>query len=183
MTPSVELFEAKLQALMVAGMGGNSRAYHALLRLCAERLRGYFRRRLVGREADVEDLVQETLIAIHSKRATYDPGLPFTAWLHGIARYRLIDLLRRSGRRAELSIDDGFEPVEESRIDAILAEIDVASLLASLSPRQAAAIRLTRIDGFSVREAAAMSGQSEPAVKVNVHRGLNRLAAAIRGER
>jgi RNA polymerase sigma-70 factor, ECF subfamily len=182
MTPSVDLFEAKLQALMVAGMGGNSRAYHALLRLCAERLRGYFRRRLVGREADVEDLVQETLIAIHSKRATYDPGLPFTAWLHGIARYRLIDLLRRSGRRAALSLDDGFEPVEESRVDTILAELDVASLLASLSPKQAAAIRLTRIDGFSVREAAAMSGQSEPAVKVNVHRGLARMAAAIRGE-
>jgi len=182
MTPSVDLFEAKLQALMVAGMGGNSRAYHALLRLCAERLRGYFRRRLVGREADVEDLVQETLIAIHSKRATYDPGLPFTAWLHGIARYRLIYLLRRSGRRAALSLDDGFEPVEESRVDTILAELDVASLLASLSPKQAAAIRLTRIDGFSVREAAAMSGQSEPAVKVNVHRGLARMAAAIRGE-
>jgi len=182
MTPNMDLFEAKLQALMVAGMGGNRRAYHALLRLCAERLRAYFRRRLVGREADVEDLVQETLIAIHSKRATYDPGLPFTAWLHGIARYRLIDLLRRSGRRSALSLDDAFEPVEESRVDAILAELDVESLLASLSPKQAAAIRLTRIDGYSVREAAAMSGQSEPAVKVNVHRGLARLAAAIRGE-
>jgi RNA polymerase sigma-70 factor, ECF subfamily len=67
-------------------------------------------------------------------------------------------------------------------VDAILAELDVESLLASLSPKQAAAIRLTRIDGYSVREAAAMSGQSEPAVKVNVHRGLARLAAAIRGE-
>lgn len=181
MTSDVDLFEAKLQALMVAGMGGNGRAYHALLRLSSERLRNYFRRRLVGRETDVEDLVQETLIAIHSKRATYDPSLPFTAWLHGIARYRLIDFLRRSGRHAAMSLEDGFEPIEESRIDAILAEIDVANLLSSLSPKQAAAIRLTRIEGYSTREASTLSGQSEPAVKVNVHRGLARLAAALRG--
>ena len=96
MTDSRGLFEAKLQALMVASMGGHARAYHALLRLCAERLRSYFRRRLAGRDADVEDLVQETLMAIHRKRAIYDPSLPFTAWLHGIARYRLIDFLRRT---------------------------------------------------------------------------------------
>ena len=182
MSQSVDLFEAKMQALMVAGLGGNGRAYHALLRLSAERLRAYFRRRLIGRDADVEDLVQETLIAIHTKRATYDPRLPFTAWLHGIARYRLIDCLRRSGRRAAVPLDENFEPVEESRIDAILAEIDVAALLSSLSSKQAAAIQLTRIDGYSTREAAALTGQSEPAIKVNVHRGLARLAAAIRGQ-
>lgn len=181
MTESVDLFEAKLQALMVAGMGGQMRAYHALLRLCAERLRSYFRRRLTGRDADVEDLVQETLIAIHCKRATYDPSLPFSAWLHGIARYRLIDFLRRDGRLISLSANEEFEPVDEGRVDAVLAEIDVAAMLAKLTPKQAAAIRLTRIEGYSVREAAELSGQSEPAVKVNVHRGIGRLVAAIKG--
>jgi RNA polymerase sigma-70 factor (ECF subfamily) len=182
MTESVDLFEAKLQALMVAGMGGHSRAYHALLRLCAERLRSYFRRRLTGREADVEDLVQETLIAIHRKRATYDPSLPFTAWLHGIARYRLIDFWRRDGRLVSSWSHEEFEPVDEGRVDAVLAEIDVAAMLATLTPKQAAAIRLTRIEGYSVREAAALSGQSESAVKVNVHRGLSRVVAAIKDE-
>lgn len=182
MTDSVDLFEAKLQALMVAGMSGHARAYHALLRLCAERLRGYFRRRLGGRDADVEDLVQDTLIAIHRKRATYDPSLPFTAWLHGIARYRLIDFLRRDRRSVSLDASDEFEPVDDSRVDTVLAEIDVASMLATLTPKQAAAIRLTRIEGFSVRETAVLTGQSEPAVKVNVHRGLGRLVAAIRDE-
>lgn len=182
MTESVDLFEAKLQALMVAGIGGNARAYHALLRLCSERLRSYFRRRLAGREADVEDLVQETLMAIHRKRSTYNPSLPFTAWLHGIARYRLIDFLRRDRRIATLSVDDGFAPADDGRVEAVLAEIDVASMLATLTPKQAAAIRLTRVEGYSVREAAALTGQSEPAVKVNVHRGLGRLVAAIKGE-
>ena len=182
MTESVDLFEAKLQALMVAGMSGHARAYHALLRLCADRLRSYFRRRLAGRDADVEDLVQETLIAIHRKRTTYDPSLPFTAWLHSIARYRLIDFFRRDGRYVSLEAHEEFEPVDEGRFDAVLAEIDVENLLAALTPKQAAAIRLTRIDGYSVRETAELTGQSEPSVKVNVHRGLGRLVAAIKGE-
>lgn len=177
----MDIDETKLKALMVAGLDGHSRAYQALLRLCADRLRAYYRRRMIGREAEVEDLVQETLIAVHRKRASYDPGLPFTAWLHGIARYRLIDHLRREYRRAALPLDDELEPADESAVDAILAEIDVASLLARLSPRQADAIRLTRLEGHSVREAAAISGQSEPSVKVNVHRGIGRLVAAIKG--
>jgi RNA polymerase sigma-70 factor, ECF subfamily len=180
-TNTVQILEAKLSALMIASMGGQTRAYQTLLRLSAERLRSYFRRRLAGRDADVEDLVQETLMAIHNKRASYDPSLPFTAWLHGIARYRLIDFLRRDKHRGHLSIDDGFEPADDGAVDALLAELDVANLLAELPSKQAAAIRLTRLQGHSVREAAELSGQSEPAVKVNVHRGIGRLIAAIKG--
>lgn len=179
---AVKIDEAKLKALMVAGLNGHSRAYEALLRLSAERLRAYYRRRMPGREADVEDLVQESLIAIHRKRASYDPGLPFTAWLHGIARYRLIDHLRREYRRATLPLDDELEPADGGAVDAILAEIDVVSLLARLSPKQADAIRLTRIEGHSVRDAAELSGQSEPSIKINVHRGIGRLVAAIKGK-
>ena len=179
---AVDIDEAKLKALMIASLDGHERAYQALLRLSAERLRPYFRRRLAGREADVEDLVQETLIAIHRKRASYDRSLPFTAWLHGIARYRLIDLLRRQYRHAALPVDDELDAVESGNVDAILAEIDVASLLDRLAPKQAAAIRLTRIEGYSVREAAELSGQSEPSIKVNVHRGIGRLVAIIRGK-
>lgn len=182
MDGAVEIDEAKMKALMVASLDGHSRAYQALLRLCAERLRAYYRRRMADREADIEDLVQETLIAIHRKRASYDPTLPFTAWLHGIARYRLIDHLRREYRRATLPLDDELEPADGRAVDAILAEIDVASLLARLSPNQAEAIRLTKIDGHSVRDAADLSGQSEPSIKVNVHRGIGRLMAAIRGK-
>lgn len=167
---------------MIASLGGHERAYQALLRLSAERLRSYFRRRLPGRDADVEDLVQDTLIAIHRKRASYDTRLPFTAWLHGIARYRLIDFLRREYRRASLPFDDQFDAEDDGAVEAILAEMDVANLLAKLSPKQADAIRLTRLEGLSVREAAEASGQSEPSIKVNVHRGIGRLMATIRGK-
>jgi RNA polymerase sigma-70 factor, ECF subfamily len=176
-----DLLEDKLRALMLAGIGGHSEAYQTLLRLCAARLRSYFGRRLLGRDYDVEDLVQETLIAIHRKRATYNPSLPFTAWLHGIARYRLIDFLRADKRRLEVPVDDEFELTGPAAFDAALAEVDLEKLLAGLTPNQVAAIRLTRIEGYSVREAAEISGQSEPSIKVNVHRGLGRLMAAIRG--
>ncbi|WP_395622706.1 sigma-70 family RNA polymerase sigma factor [Sphingomonas daechungensis] len=176
-----DLLEAKLHALMVAGLSGHSSAYQALLTLSAERLRSYFGRRLAGREFDVEDLVQETLIAVHRKRATYDPSLPFTAWLYGIARYRLIDFLRRDKRGVEVPVEDGFDTADTDAFEASLAQIDLDALFADLSPNQVAAIRLTRIDGYSVRETAEMTGQSEPAVKVNVHRGLGKLAARIKG--
>lgn len=177
-----DLLEAKLRALMIASMSGQSEAYQTLLRLCSVRLRSYFGRRLAGREHDVEDLVQETLIAIHRKRATYDQSLPFTAWLHGIARYRLIDFLRRDRRKFEVPVDDdAFELEGGDAFAAILAEIDLESLLARLTPNQVDAIRLTRIEGYSVRETSELTGQSEPSVKVNVHRGLGRLVATIKG--
>ena len=179
----MQIDEAKLKALMVASRGGHARAYQALLRLCAERLRGYFRRRLGAREADVEDLVQDTLMTIHRKQASYDSTMPFTPWLHGIARYRLMDFLRRDYRRASLTFDDAFDAADDAAIEAILAEIDVSSLLARLTTKQAEAIRMTRIEGYSVRDAAERSGQSEPSIKVNVHRGIQRLVTVVKGKR
>lgn len=173
--------EEKLKALMIASLAGDAGAYEALLHLSANRLRAYFRYRLAGRDADVEDLVQETLLAVHKKRASYMTSLPYTAWLHAIARYRLIDFLRREGKRATLALDDAPELCVDDDSDAVLAGIDIERLLAGLPPKQAAAIRLTRIEGLSVSEAAERSGQSEPSIKVNVHRGLGRLFARMSG--
>lgn len=177
------LSEEKYKALMIASVAGDAGAYRALLHLSANRLRAYFRYRLSGREADAEDLVQETLLAIHNKRASYMPSLPYTAWLHAIARYKLIDFLRKEGRRTMVPLDDVPDQGVDDDSDAVLAGIDIDRLLGALPPKQAAAIRLTRIDGLSIREAAERSGQSEPAVKVNVHRGLGRLIDKVNGRR
>ena len=168
---------------MIAGMAGDADAYRSLLLLSANRLRAYFRYRLSGRDADVEDLVQETLLAIHNKRASYSPSLPYSAWLHAIARYRLIDFFRREGRRPTVPLDDVQELAVDDESDALLAGIDIERLMGALPPKQAAAIRLTRIDGLSVREASERTGQSEPSVKVNVHRGLRKLVSKVSGGR
>lgn len=171
--------EAELRAWMTAGLDGDAAAHAALLRALVPLLRGFFRRRMRGDE-DIEDLVQETLIAIHTKRGTYDRGRPFTAWLYSVARYRLIDHLRR--RRVAVPIEDVEDIlVAEGFEEAVSARMDVDRLLQGLSSKQARAIRETQLDGLSVAEAAegARIGQSD--VKVSVHRGLKAIAARLRG--
>jgi RNA polymerase sigma-70 factor (ECF subfamily) len=167
---------------MLEGLDGDAVAHAALLRALAPLLRSFYRRRLRGADDDAEDLVQETLIAVHTRRASYDRERPFTAWLYAIARYRMIDHFRR--QRLSVPIEDvetilvaeGFE-------DASNAGMDVDQLLSSLPPKQARAIRDTHIDGLSVAEAASKRNIGESDVKVSVHRGLKALTARIRGER
>jgi len=174
--------ENQLRAWMTDGLDGDAVAHEALLRALVPLLGSFYRRRLRGAEADVEDLVQETLISVHTKRATYDRDRPFTAWLYAIARYRLIDHVRR--RKVSVPIED-IEAilVTEGFEDASSARMDVEALLSTLSPKQARAIRDTHIDGLSVAEAASAAQIGESDVKVSVHRGLKALAARIRGER
>ncbi len=174
--------EAQLRAWMTGGLDGDAAAQAALLRALVPLLRAFFRRRLRDGGDDVEDLVQETLIAVHMRRATYDRERSFTAWLYAVARYRLIDHVRR--RRVSVPIE-GLEEIlaAEGFEDASAARMDVDRLLSGLSLKQARAIRDTHIEGLSIAEAAQGAGIGESDVKVSVHRGLKALAARIRGER
>ncbi len=124
--------------------------------------------------------MQETLLSVHGKRATYDPERPFLPWLAAIARYRWIDQLRKTGRAGEVELDDtlGIDSDE----DSIAARLSVGRLLDQIRPEQALAIRLVKIEGLSIAEAAARCGQSEPLVKVNIHRGLKRMSALVESE-
>ena len=174
--------EAQLKAWMTDGLDGDAAAHAALLRALVPLLRSFYRRRLRNAEDDVEDLVQETLIAVHTRRASYDRDRPFTAWLYAIARYRMIDHLRR--RRIQVPIEDVESIlVTEGFEDATSARMDVDRLLSGLSSKQAHAIRDTHIQGLSVAEAASGAGIGESDVKVSVHRGLKALAAKIRSDR
>src|SRR5665213_1366591 len=107
---------------MLAGLGGDRTAYSRLLAQLSGHLRAYFARR-VG--ADAEDLVQETLIAIHTKRATYDTSLPFTAWLHAVARYKLIDHFRRSKIRRTLPLEEAESIFAEEDVESVSAKQDI----------------------------------------------------------
>ncbi|MEO6078356.1 MAG: sigma-70 family RNA polymerase sigma factor [Steroidobacteraceae bacterium] len=168
--------EAELRALMLRSQAGDARAHCELLGALAKLLRSYHRRRLRN-EADTEDLVQESLIAVHERRHTYDPARPFTAWAYAVARHKLIDYMRRQRIRATLPLDD-FEDmfVADDDRGARDASRDVETLLSQLPPAQSAAIRLTRIEGYSIEEAASSTGQSAASIKVGVHRGLKKLA-------
>jgi RNA polymerase sigma factor (sigma-70 family) len=170
--------EDVMRRLMTAGLAGDSAAHGALLSLLVPQLRQFYRRRASGSEDDIEDLVQETLIAVHTRRATYDRDRPFTAWMFAIARYKMIDHFRRVGRLRSI---EGLEDtlIAEEFEDSATARLDVEQLLAALPPKQARMIRATRIDCLSVAEAARADGIGESDVKVSVHRGLKALMARI----
>ena len=174
--------EMELKVLMLAGLAGDARAHQQLLLAAAARLRSYYARRLGGDAPDLEDLVQETLIAIHERRESYNSALPFTAWLHAIAKYKLIDHYRRAGVRRHVELDDVGELVAEDGFEPALAAIDLERMLGQLPPKHRQAIKLTRIDGYSVEEASNMSGQSASAIKIGVHRGLKKLTAKVRDD-
>lgn len=174
--------EEELRAMMISGLGGNARAHADLLRALAPMLLSFFRRRCAQQFQDIDDLVQDTLIAVHERRATYDIARPFTAWLFAIARYKMIDHYRRRKALCDLpDLDDLL--IEEGFEDVVGARMDVERLLALLPPKQAEAIRRTRIDGHSVADHAGAAGLGESDVKVSVHRGLRSLALKLRGER
>ncbi len=130
--------EQQLKAGIASGLAGHVGAHHRLWRELLPVLRGFFRRRLTGHDDDVEDLVQEVLIAVHTRRVTYDVGRPFGGWLFGIARNRLIDHFRRRGRTVPI---EGLEDIliAESVEDAAIARADIGDLLALLPAKQAAA--------------------------------------------
>ena len=186
MNPALDERQDRLRALLVAAQRGDGQAYAGFLRELTPYLRAYFRRRLQTLPDDVEDLVQETLLAMHNKRDTYDPGQPVTPWMFAIARYKLVDLLRgRAGREAlHDPIDEDFEGLaSEAGAAAQEARRDLAVLLAELPDKQRLPIQYVKIEGVSVAEAAQRTGLSVSAVKIGVHRGLKRLATKLRESR
>jgi RNA polymerase sigma-70 factor (ECF subfamily) len=176
--------EDRLRNLMVRSIAGDSAAYHAFLKELSSHLRAFFRRRLVQLPDEAEDLVQETLLAVHNYRHTYDIGQPLTAWIHAIARYKLADMLRRRTGREALNdpLDDEMEMLASSDAEAMDAQRDVAKLLEQLPDRQRLPIQYVKLDGLSVVEAARLTGMSESAVKIGVHRGLKALAEKMKGK-
>lgn len=172
--------EAQLKEWMLGGLDGDAAAHTALLRALVPLLQSFYGRKLRDAAADVQDLVQETLISVHTRRASYDRNRPFTAWLYAVARHRLVDYYRR--RKLSASVEDledilaaeGFE-------ERVTARMDVDVLLNTLPPKQAQAITDTHLEGKSIAEAAASAGIGMSDVKVSIHRGLKAIAARIRG--
>jgi RNA polymerase sigma-70 factor (ECF subfamily) len=174
--------EIRLKPLWLAAQSGDEQAYAESLALMARQLRGYFRRRMPFLANDIEDLVQETLLAVHLQRGTYDASYPVTAWLLAIARHKLVDLWRRRGRRENLhdDVDDLDElPLAREQTD-VHGSRDLSVLLQTLTAPQRQAIELTKLEGLSIAQASERTGLSESSIKVLVHRGLKRLSELVR---
>ncbi len=175
--------EVRLKDLLMRGLSGHSEAYEAFLRELSAYLRAFLRKRLTRLPDEVEDLVQESLLAVHNQRHTYDHNQPLSAWVHAIAKYKLVDLLRRHAIREHLTdpLSDETEIFLVGNSDAAEARRDLNKLLDELPDRQRLPIVHIKLEGLSVKETAQITGMSESAIKVGVHRGLKVLAAKIRG--
>jgi RNA polymerase sigma factor (sigma-70 family) len=175
--------ESRLKALFLSGLGGDANAYRSFLQALTRHLRAFLRKRIAHHPDDVEDLVQEILLSVHNARHTYRPDEPLTAWLHAIARYKLMDFYRSRARRESLNdpLDDHAELLASTDDEPAQARHDIGKLLDNLPDKQRLPIVHMKLEGLSVTETARITGLSESAVKVGVHRGLKALAARIRG--
>jgi len=171
--------------LMRLALGGDQLAYSELLSAITPHVRAVVRRLLVrsGRgQAEVEDIVQETLLAVHLKRASWDRSMPFRPWLNAVARYKAIDVLRRMNIRGEVDID-GMDDVIAAPEEDIDGALDRRRLLASLDGRPRLIVEQFLVVGRSASEVGDELGMSEGAVRVALHRALKKLARNFKRQR
>lgn len=165
---------------MVAAQAGDREAYAKLMAEVANAIDAFVRSRFGStRDPDfLEDCVQEALLTLHRVRHTWNPRLPFRPWLFAIVRHRVIDLLRRRAvrRTEELPAD---EPAPEREPGAGL---EGARLLDRLEPAYREALVLTKLEGYSLEEAALRAGVSTGAMKTRVHRAIRTLQQRLSEE-
>ncbi|MCO1620178.1 MAG: sigma-70 family RNA polymerase sigma factor [Pseudomonas alloputida] len=179
----LEAREARLKALLLRGLTGDQLAYQDFLGTLALHVRAFLRSRLSRRPAEIEDMVQDVLLAVHNARHTYQAQQPLTAWVHAIARYKLADHLRSVSRREARHdvLDDDAQLFAISEVESAEASRDLTKLLKQLPERQRLPIVHVKLEGLSVEETAQLTGLSSSAVKVGIHRGLKALARLIGG--
>ena len=172
--------ESGLKAMMLRGLAGDANAHAQLLGALSGYLRAYFARRLGPGAAETEDLVQETLLAIHLKRDTYDPRQPFTPWAYAIGRYKLLDHFRRRGVRRAVPLEDAGVLLASENAEEGAVRRDLDRLLSELPERQRGLLEDVKLTGHSIEEAAKRRGFTPGAAKVAIHRSLQRLAGKVR---
>jgi RNA polymerase sigma-70 factor (ECF subfamily) len=167
---------------MRAAQSGERTAYERLLRDVTPFIRSIVRRHCNNR-ADIEEMVQDTLLTLHRVRHTYDPARPFGPWLAAIASCRSIDALRRRVRvsKFEAPEDGAYETFADaaanSDLEAVRSSEEIAQMLGRLPPKQREALEALKLKEMSLAEASVSSGQSVAALKVNAHRALKALRA------
>lgn len=175
--------ESDWSALMARAQDGDGAAYRRLLRDIVPYLRALAARRL-GDPHDIEDALQDILLTLHAVRHTYDPARPFAPWLVAIANRRLVDSLRRQGRRRARETPlvprhETFAAGQPNILDEMSDRRELEAGLERLPPGQRQAVRLLKLEEKSLKEAASETGMSISALKVATHRALKALRANL----
>jgi RNA polymerase sigma-70 factor, ECF subfamily len=168
--------DTKLAALLRAAIAGDEVSYGRFLGDVARLVRALASRKLGnGSGIEPEDIVQETLLAIHSKRHTWRPDAPVMPWIRAIARYKVVDAFRRRGRAIHLDIDDFAETLAADEPERA-SEREISRAVDGLAEGQRRVVQSISVDGRSISETAATLGMKETAVRVALHRGLTAIA-------
>lgn len=178
--------EIRWRRWMLSAASGDTAAYRTLLQEFSVALRRFVARRIgTAHAADVEDIVQEILMAVHAQRRRYDGQRAIMPWVFAIARYKLIDHCRREGRRGvSVPVDSVEDLLAAPEADAGAEDQPgLETLLAHLPAKQRTSLDLVKLQAMSVRNAAHASGMSEAAIRVNVHRGIKTLTDLVRRRR
>lgn len=180
--------ERELAQLMRHSQAGDVDSYRRLLMRIRTLLQKYvensFARFGLGSGGGQEDVLQDILLAIHSKRHTYDPAQFFLPWLYAVARYKLIDHLRKNkvSLRSTVSLDDELENLETLMPLEVGVDLDIETLFESLPEKQKVVLKLVKIEGLSVDEASKRTGFSQSDIKVTVHRAIKSLQNSVKGD-
>ncbi|MEP9380165.1 sigma-70 family RNA polymerase sigma factor [Aquabacter sp. CN5-332] len=177
--------EAQWSGWLRSAMAGDATAYRRFLDAVTPHLRAMAHRHsraFGGSQDDIEDIVQEVLLAVHLKRGTWDTSRPVGPWLSAIVRNKLVDVLRQKGRRPTVPIEDVVEALAAPEDDDGLQAYDIDRMIDRLKGVQQDIVRSISRDGSSVRETAGRLNMTEGAVRVALHRALRALAAAYRGQ-
>jgi len=168
---------------MRAAIGGDAFAYRKFLESVTPFLRGTAAKRcskLGISRAEVEDIVQNVLLAIHVKRGTWDQSRPIGPWLAAIVRNKAIDTFRSRRRRIDIPIEDILETLVTTDTVADCEAHGIQRMLANLKQVQRSIVMSISVEGESVAQTARRLGMSEGAVRVALHRALKSLAALYR---
>jgi RNA polymerase sigma-70 factor, ECF subfamily len=168
--------ETELAGLLRAAIAGDERSYASFLEQVALMIRRFLRPKIRNFTIDAEDIVQETLLAIHLKRHTWITDAPVTPWIFTIARHKFVDAIRRSRRRGEISLE-GTAEVASQEVQEPLVSRDIGRVLGMLTPVQRAVVAAISVEGCSIAETAKRLGKSETAIRVSLHRGLSAISA------
>jgi len=175
--------ESVLEPLMRAALAGDEAAYRTVLGELAGIVRALVFAKLGPQSGlDPEDIVQETLLAIHLKRHTWQTDAPLRPWVYAIARYKIIDAYRRRGKRVEIDIDRIAETLP-AQIEERPSAYEIDKALGCLSDGERKVVTAISLEGTTIGQTAKRLDMKENAVRVALHRGLKRIAARFGSER
>ena len=138
-----------------------------------EALRGFLLYLCCGNKEEADDIVQDALVKAYLSSAGYQEKGRFRSWLFKIAHNTFLD--HKASCRTTESINEARTLISNNTADASFEHQDLYLALRTLPPKERSAITLFYLNGYNIKEIAAITEASEDAVKKQLSRGRDQL--------